>query len=129
MYLLDTDVIIDFFNNDSSITKNIEKRKSIPMYITSLTLCELYRGAFLSSNLEEEQKNIFRLLINVEFVPLDKKACKIFGKNNAYLSKTGKLTQEVDLMISSIAISRDLILVTRNKKHFENIPDLKIEQW
>ena len=34
-----------------------------------------------------------------------------------------------DLMISSIAISKDLILVTRNKKHFENIPGLKLEQW
>jgi len=129
MYLLDTDTIIDFFNNDNSIIKNIEKRKSIPMYISSLTLCELYRGAFLASNPEEEQKNIFRLLINTEFVSLDKKACKIFGKNNSHLSKIGKLTQEVDLMISSIAISKDLILVTRNKKHFENIPELKIEQW
>lgn len=129
MYLLDTDVIIDLFNNDSPIIKNIEKRKSTPMYVSSLTLCELYRGAFLSSNPEEEQKNIFRLLINTEFVSLDKKACKIFGENNSYLSKIGKLTQEVDLMISSIAISRDLILITRNKKHFENIPNLKIEQW
>lgn len=129
MYLLDTDIIIDLFNNDSSIVKNIEKRKSIPMYVSSLTLCELYRGAFLSQNPEEEQKDISRLLANTEFVSLDKKACKIFGKGNSYLSKIGKLTQEVDLMISSIAVSKDLILVTRNKKHFENIPNLKIEEW
>lgn len=129
MYLLDTDIIIDFFNSDSSITKNIEKRKSIPMYISSLTLCELYRGAFLSADNEKEQKNIFKLLMNTEFISLDKKACKIFGDNNSYLSKIGKVTQEVDLMIASIAISRDLILVTRNKKHFENILNLKMEQW
>ncbi len=129
MYLLDTDIIIDFFNNDSSIIKNIEKRKSVPLYISSLTLCELYKGAFLSIDYETEQKNIFKLLMNTEFVSLDKKACKIFGKNNAYLSKIGKITQEVDLMISSIAISRDLILITRNKKHFENISGLKVEEW
>lgn len=129
MYLLDTDIIIDFFNNDNSIVKNIEKRKNIPLYINSLTLCELYRGAFLSSNPEEEQKNIFKLLMNTEFISLDKKACKIFGESNAYLSKIGKMTQEIDLMIASIAISKDLILVTRNKKHFENIPQIKIEQW
>ncbi len=129
MYLLDTDVIIDFFNNDDSIVKNIKRRKSIPMYISSLSLCELYKGAFLSSNPEAEQENIFKLLMNTEFIPLDKKACMIFGKNNALLSKIGKLTQEIDLMISSIAISRDLILVTRNRKHFENIPDLKLENW
>ncbi len=129
MYFLDTDIIIDFFNNDNSIIKNMGKRRNIPMYISSLTLCELYRGAFLSADSETEQKNIFRLLMNTEFAALSKKACEIFGKYNAYLSKIGKITQEVDLMISSIAISKDLILVTRNKKHFENIPDLKIEQW
>lgn len=129
MYLLDTDVIVDFFNNDSSIIKNIGKRRNIPMYISSLTLCELYRGAFLLTNAEAEQENIFKLLVNTEFIALNKKACKIFGKNNAYLLKIGKITQDVDLMISSIAISKDLILVTRNKKHFENIPSLMIEEW
>jgi len=129
MYLLDTDIIIDFFNNDNSIIKNIEKRANLSIYISSLTLCELYRGAFLSANPEVEEKNILDLLASTEFVSINKEACKIFGKNNAYLSKIGKITQEIDLMISSIAISKDLVLVTRNKKHFENIPGLKIEQW
>ena len=129
MYLLDTDIIIDFFNNDNSIIKNIEKRANLSIYISSLTLCELYRGAFLSANPEVEEKNILDLLASTEFVSINKEACKIFGKNNAYLSKIGKITQEIDLMISSIAISKDLVLVTRNKKHFENIPELKIEQW
>ncbi|MBU0628378.1 MAG: type II toxin-antitoxin system VapC family toxin [Nanoarchaeota archaeon] len=129
MYLLDTDIIIDFLNNDSSITKEIEKKANQPMFISSLTLCELYRGAFLSTNPEEEQKNIFNLIASTEFLSLDKEACRIFGKNNAYLSKIGKMTQEVDLMISSIAISKELTLVTRNKKHFENIPGLKMEEW
>src|SRR3989339_270458 len=109
MYLLDTDIIIDFFNNDNSIIKNIEKRANLSIYISSLTLCELYRGAFLSANPEVEEKNILDLLASTEFVSINKEACKIFGKNNAYLSKIGKITQEIDLMISSIAISKDLV--------------------
>ena len=129
MYLLDTDIIIDFFNDDSSLAKEIEKKAEHPMFISSLTLCELYRGAFLSINPEEEQENILNLLASTEFISLNKEACVIFGKNNAYLSKIGKMTKEVDLMISSIAISKGLTLVTRNKKHFENIPNLKIEEW
>ena len=128
MYLLDTDIIIDFFKNDVSVVKNIEKRSNSLMFISSITLCELYKGAFLS-NSDDELGNISKLLTNTEFVSLNKIGCKIFGKNNAYLSGKGKMTQEIDLMIASIAISKDLILITRNKKHFENIPELKIEEW
>ncbi len=32
-------------------------------------------------------------------------------------------------MIASIAIAHDLILITKNKKDFMNIPELKIEAW
>ena len=38
------------------------------------------------------------------------------------------MTEESDLMIASIAKANGLVLVTRNKKHFENI-DIKIEVW
>jgi predicted nucleic acid-binding protein len=41
----------------------------------------------------------------------------------------GKQTQEFDLMIASIAKENNLIVITRNKKHFEDIPDLKVEEW
>jgi len=129
MYLLDTDVIIDLFDEDSNIIKNIQKISDSAVHISSLTLCELYRGAFLSSKTESEKDNISRLLATTEFSPLDENACEVFGRKNAELSAIGKATQEVDLMIASIAISNGLTLVTRNKKHFENIPGLKKVVW
>jgi len=35
---------------------------------------------------------------------------------------------ESDLMIASIAKNNSLILVTRDKKHFDNL-GIKVEQW
>jgi tRNA(fMet)-specific endonuclease VapC len=35
----------------------------------------------------------------------------------------------MDLRIASIAISYDLILLTRNRKDFSQIPNLLIEDW
>jgi predicted nucleic acid-binding protein len=31
-----------------------------------------------------------------------------------------------DLLIAATAVRRDLILITRNTRHFERIPDLKL---
>ncbi len=35
----------------------------------------------------------------------------------------------MDLRIASIAISRDLILLTRNNRDFRQVPDLRMEDW
>lgn len=36
---------------------------------------------------------------------------------------------DMDLMIAATAIYNDLTLVTNNTKHFENMPNLKLENW
>jgi predicted nucleic acid-binding protein len=35
----------------------------------------------------------------------------------------------VDAMIAAVSIACDAIFVTANKKHFENIQDLKLDSW
>lgn len=41
----------------------------------------------------------------------------------------GVVVNPVDLMIASVALTYDLVLVTHNVRHFEVIPDLRIEDW
>ena len=52
-----------------------------------------------------------------------------FGKLKAQLQKSGKVIDDMDLLIASTAISRNMILVTHNTKHFIEIPNLAIEDW
>ena len=37
--------------------------------------------------------------------------------------------EDMDLLIAATAIYNELTLVTNNTKHFENVPNLKIENW
>ena len=129
MYLLDTDVIIGLFKGDPAVASAVKRIAEEHLFVSSMSLCELYRGAYLSSRPEEEIQYIANLLSSARMVCLDEKACRYFGQAFAILKRAGNPTQEIDLMVGSIAIANNLILVTRNKKHFMNIPGLKVENW
>jgi len=59
----------------------------------------------------------------------DLQAALEFGKIQAELRKIGKPTGELDAMIAAVARSRQLILVSDNIRHFENIANLQAEDW
>ena len=60
-----------------------------------------------------------------------------FNQNDAYeygiirndLQKKGQIIGNMDLLIGSQAMSRDLTLVTNNEKEFERIEHIRIENW
>jgi len=35
----------------------------------------------------------------------------------------------MDMMIAAHAVSKGMILVTNNEKHFKKVPELNIENW
>ena len=43
--------------------------------------------------------------------------------------QTGKIIDGADLLLASFALDYDLIFVTNNTKHFQNIEDLQLENW
>ena len=130
MYCLDTDAIIEFLRGDKKIFDKIKTiPKNTPLFVTSLSLSELYKGAYLSNNKEKEIMKIKELLNYLELITFTEKTAEIFGRLYYLLLKSGKKTQEFDLLNASIALTYDLVFVTRNKKHYINIPGLKLELW
>jgi len=47
----------------------------------------------------------------------------------AELRKTGNPLDDIDLLIAGTALANKMIFVTRNKRHFERIRMLEIEDW
>jgi len=129
MYCLDSDVIIAHFRGDFSIKERLNILLTEELFITPITLCELYRGAFLSGNVEKNRLLVEKLLERVSILDFDMPACEIFGRIYGMLKQSGKLTQDSDLMTASICISNNVTLITRNKKHFENIKNLRAVEW
>lgn len=128
MILLDTNVVVAFLNGDKSILKRIRVEID-EIGLSTLVVAELDYGAKVSQRSEDNLEKLYRLLEIIQVVPFDIECARIFGTIKSKLRSIGKPTGEVDALIAATAMAREAILVTGNKKHFENIEGLKIEVW
>ena len=130
MYCFDTNIIIDIFRGDENLRSKLKKftETSANVFITPITLCELYKGAYLHHNSVEKVKEVDDFVSSFDLLDFSLESARYFGNEYARLNKIGKQTKEFDLMIACIAKTKGLILVTRDKKDFENI-SANIEVW
>ena len=124
--LLDTDVLVDFLRNgidDEGVFQGVKER-TIQACISVITLFELYNGALLSNNPKQKLEDLARLLGSVEVLVFDKSQSYVASKSYAYLVKKGIPLEMRDILIAACAIAHNLKLLTRNKRHFNRIPEL-----
>ena len=129
MYCLDSNIIMEILNGNKLIASRLVSIGALGLSTTTITLCELFRGAFLSGNPEKNTALFKNLLKSLDIIDLDIDTCELYGSRYSELEALGKLTQDFDLLIGVICITNNKILITRNKKHFENIKGLKVKQW
>lgn len=76
------------------------------------------------------QELLFRteeLLNQLPIIPINQLAADEFNRLRA-ISKLRKIGQ-ADLLIASITLVNRAILVTRNLRHFQQIPGIKVVNW
>jgi tRNA(fMet)-specific endonuclease VapC len=78
-------------------------------------LARAYQGLFEVA----ETAKIIRVL------PLTRQAVDRYLELRTLLPRLGKL----DLSIAAIVVAFDGILVTRNRRDFEQVPDLQLDDW
>jgi tRNA(fMet)-specific endonuclease VapC len=128
MILLDTNVVVAFLNGDKSVLKRM-RAEIDKVALSTLVAAELDYGAKVSQKSEENLEKLYRLVDIVRVIPFDIECARIFGTIKSKLRSLGKPTGEVDALIASTAMAHEAILVTANKKHFQNIAGLKVEVW
>jgi tRNA(fMet)-specific endonuclease VapC len=129
MYCLDTSILIDIFDGKEDIKAKLEDLGDKRLSITALNLCELYKGAIHSGVTKKRMEYISNLLKHVDVIELNEYSCTLFGQDYLKLKSTGKLFKDFDLMIAAICKANNRILITSDRKHFVDIPNLKVELW
>jgi tRNA(fMet)-specific endonuclease VapC len=128
MILLDTNIVIAFFNGNKTVLRKIRDRID-RIALSVLVIAELDYGAKASQRAKDNIEKLYRFLDIVKVVPFDLECAKAFGSIKSKLRVIGKPTGEVDALIAAAAIVHKATLVTANKKHFENIEGLKLDVW
>ena len=131
MYCFDTDILSATMRREPSLPL-IRRLAQVPppeQFTTAITLGELLYGAARrdSDRLHERVRKLIRGALTI--VPFDQPAADVYGPLRAQLEAEGERLDEPDLRIASIALARDLTLVTGNVRHFSRVPNLTVENW
>jgi len=129
MYLLDTDILIYSLKGDEAVQQNLRNHLNDPLQISSVTLMELYYGAYKSQKMESNLAKVRKIENSLEIIPVSRETAEIFGMLKAKFEVTGMPLDDFDLILAATALSHNLILVTNNECHFQRIDGLKIENW
>lgn len=124
--LLDTNIISALLKGDVAIADEIDKSSKV--YLSATVVGELFYGAQYSIQIENNIKNIKKLISTYEVLNIDAETSAIYGKIKSILRKNGTPIPENDIWIASTAIQHKLILSTRDK-HFDQIKDLSSMAW
>ena len=128
-YMLDTNICIYLLNGNKELEKKIKKIGVFSLSISNATLAELYFGAYNSQNVDSNIKLIEAFKKNLIVYSDSDISAEAFGRFKSKLRAKGKIIEDFDILIASIAYSNNCILVTNNPDHFERIDELKIENW
>ncbi|WP_204104670.1 MULTISPECIES: type II toxin-antitoxin system VapC family toxin [Spirulina sp. CCY15215] len=135
LYILDTDHITSFQQNHPLVKQRVEAISAQEIAVTAISLNEQMRGWLNAINQSGKSDRILwaytGLLGAVQFfntvrvLQFDRPAYNIFLALQSQKIRIG--TQ--DLRIAAIALSVKGIVVTRNRRDFEKITDLILEDW
>ncbi len=129
MFLLDTDTVIYALKGHATVTENLRIHLDDPMYLSTITMMELYYGAFKSQNIDANLAKLSTLENSFPLLVPGPETVASFGKLKAKLESQGIRLADLDLIISVTAIAHNLTLISNNQKHFARIPGLKLANW
>ena len=131
VYCFDTDVLSAIMRCDQPLhlVRRLAATAPADQCTTAVTLGELVYGATRARSAKLARQIQTLVIEALSVVPFDTTAAEVYGTLRASLEESGRRLAEPDLRIASIALARELTLVTGNVRHFARIPDLSVEDW
>lgn len=128
MRILDTDVCIEILRGKQKV---IERRAAIidEVATTWITACELSYGAEKSRYRDANALLVTSFLATLPVLGLNLAAAEHFGRTKSQLESAGFRVADADLLIASIAMAHGGMIVTGNRRHYDRITGLPMEDW
>ena len=127
--MLDTNICIYVMKGALPALEETFERYSNDICISAVAFAELSYGVEKSARRDANRNVLAHFVARLEVLPFDANAASHFGQIRAILERAGTPVGHVDLLIGAHARSHDLTLVTNNRREFDRIPGLRVENW
>ena len=128
-YLLDTSICVFFLRGKLKLDEIIREKGIENCFISEITVFEHRYGAENSENPTQSHKAVDLFVNGISIIPIVG-SIKKYAKEKVRLRRLGKpMHDEFDLQIGVTAIENKLTLITDNVSDFQNLNDIKIENW
>ena len=130
MIFLDTDIFSYYFNANIKIKEKILEmiNNDESICTTAVNVYEVLKGLKWRNNKNKETQ--FReFLEDIVIFTIDTDVINIASDLYSELRKTGKTIGDADILIAAIVIRNNGILVSNNTKHYDEIKQLKFQNW
>lgn len=134
-WILDTDHYSLIQRNNREVIARFKEIDPREIYLTIITVQEQIKGRFKNI---DEAKNSPQLVVSygwlqttiadfdrLSILPFDERAYSHYSLFRSQQLRVGSQ----DLRIAAIVMANDGVLVTRNRRDFEKVPNLSITDW
>jgi tRNA(fMet)-specific endonuclease VapC len=128
MYLVDTDVMVSYLNGRADAVALVNSLLSSGIAISTITFGEICEGIYFGRYPARHMAGFRAFLHGAHVLDVNRKVARQFGRLRGTLRQQGQVLPAPDLLIGATALAYGLILVTRNLRHFQRIPGLRIHQ-
>ncbi len=128
--LIDSSVLMATERGGLTLDAVLPRHAAQEAAISAVSASELLHGVVRSRSAAQRhrrQQFVEALLGLLPVLPFDLLAARAHARIWARLAQAGSMIGERDLMIAATALSRDLLLITRDRRSFPRIPGLRIE--
>lgn len=127
-YLIDTNICIYYLKGRFQLDKKFESAGLEKCFISEITLAELKYGVENSERIEKNRKVLEDFVSGLQVIPIFH-SLDLYASEKARLRKMGRTVDDFDLLIGVTAVTHNLKMVTRNRKDFEHLQNIEIEDW
>ncbi|MFN8489994.1 MAG: type II toxin-antitoxin system VapC family toxin [Caldilineaceae bacterium] len=134
-YVLDTDIVTHQQLGNRIVLQHLHQVNLSEVATTVITMYEQLRGRLAEINRNQADVQLqlayHRLQLTQTYycsarvLPFDDKAAQVYRMLIAQKLRIGGQ----DLKVTAIVLAHNAILVTANRRHFDQVPELTIEDW
>lgn len=129
IYALDSNIVSCYLKSNSGLIKRIDAEIQNNNIVISPIVYYEIRNWLIGNNANKKIAIFEKMYSDNGIGIIDKSTMDIASIIFVKLQKRGIVIDDADILIAAWCIQNDYILVSNNLKHFENIENLKVENW